>query len=88
MYKACVKNYSKQMIIVESFETDTLKQFKEDLKNNDMKIYRGRIKTSDVYNWISENTEADDICWKYINKIGETTEDAYDKWYATLDKKI
>jgi len=43
--------------------------FIKDLRGNGYKVDANKVKPSDVYNFILDNTDANDQAWKYVNEV-------------------
>lgn len=86
MFKAYVKNrYSKNSTFIES-DYKTKAKFIEDLRNNGYMINPDKVKPSDLYNWILDNTDCSPLDWKYINKIPQSNDEYREMINSGMDK--
>ena len=66
MYKAIVKNEKKEMLIIESQERNK-SEFIKNLRANGYKVDNLKVKKSEVFDYIMNNTNCNKWDWKENN---------------------
>lgn len=86
-FSAIVKdNQTKKTTIITSEYTNK-QDFIRDLKNNGYAVNPNKVKESDLFNWILDNTNCSPEEWKYITQIPSETITAYDMVQTGLRKE-
>ena len=76
LYSAIVKDKeTKKKVFIENKEYSRKQDFIKDLKNNGYAVNPLKVKESEVFSYILNNTNCDNIDWKYINKVPATSEE-------------
>jgi len=87
LFKTCVKyKPTGKYSIIES-DYPTKAQFISDLRANGYAVNPLRIKESNLYNWIVENSNGEESEWKYINRIPEEHESVSEWIFEGLQKE-
>lgn len=78
LYKALVTDKeTKEKLFIE-FDSPTKKQFIQDLRLNGYSVSDQKVKKSEVYNWILNNTNCQEEDW-YFNEIPKDRNEYWEK---------
>lgn len=95
-FSAVVKDrQTKETIFIENQEYSNKANFIKDLKHNGYMVNPDKVKESEVFDYIMENTNCEPQEWKYINRvpqegeyIGDWIHEGLNKSHENLMKRI
>lgn len=69
-YSAVVKERETgKIVLLENYEYETKKSFIEDIRGNGYTVNPNKVKISEVFDYIMNNTNCEPCIWKKVNKI-------------------